>query len=62
MERLLAAILAADVVGSVMRLLGSLLSPRSDAHCATIIGNWEGPSGESRLGSIRGLTVVDIER
>lgn len=25
---------------------------RSDAHCATIIGNWEGPSGESRLAII----------
>ena len=22
---------------------------RSDAHCATIVGDWEEPSGESRL-------------
>ncbi len=25
---------------------------RSDAHCATIVGDWEEPSGESRLGDV----------
>ena len=25
---------------------------RSDAHCATIFGDWEEPSGESRLGNV----------
>ncbi len=25
---------------------------RSDAHCATIVGDWEEPSGESRLGLV----------
>ena len=25
---------------------------RSDAHCATLVGDWEEPSGESRLRSI----------
>ncbi len=27
---------------------------RSDAHCATIVGNWEEPSGESRLKYFQG--------
>ena len=34
---------------------GSGPESRSDAHCATIIGDWEEPSGESR---ITGVEIV----
>ncbi len=32
---------------------------RSDAHCATIVGDWEEPSGESRLEPQEG-TIKDV--
>ncbi len=31
---------------------------RPDAHCATIVGNWEEPSGESRLNRFRQPNVL----
>ncbi len=31
---------------------------RSDAHCATIVGDWEQPSGESRLRQVMRRIIV----
>ncbi len=33
---------------------------RSDAHCATIVGNWEEPSGESRISSLEDRTPKQL--
>ncbi len=35
------------------------LESRSDAHCATNVGDWEEPSGESRLEPQEG-TIKDV--
>ena len=60
MVRRLAAILAADDVGfprePIADIAMSAVEGRpdvarrwSDAHCAAIVGDWEEPSGESRI-------------
>ena len=48
-----------DVMGGPQWLLELLGEDRADAHCATIVGDREEPSGESRLepqeGTIKGV-------